>query len=117
MTQIVKLDPRQADWQSYPTPEEKQISGPVPQRIANLYSDPTQQFHVGFWGSEAGSWKVTYTEHEYCQLLEGLVELEDHQGTIIRITAGEHFVIPAGFQGIWRTLQPCQKVYVIFEPA
>ncbi|GAA0355424.1 cupin domain-containing protein [Bowmanella denitrificans] len=114
---IIKLKPDGQYAESYPTPAEKQLSGPVTQYIANHYSDPSNQFHIGFWGSDTGSWRVSYSEHEYCQLLQGQVELEDEQGHKTLIQAGEHFVIPAGFSGIWHSLTPCKKVYVIFEPA
>ncbi|MBT1065413.1 DUF861 domain-containing protein [Bowmanella sp. Y26] len=112
---VIKFTSTDSSFDSYPTPLEKQLSGPVTQYIANHYSDPTNQFHVGFWGSEVGSWRVSYSEHEYCQLLEGRVELEDDQGNKTPILAGEHFVIPAGFSGIWHSLTPCKKLYVIYE--
>ncbi|HLD67170.1 MAG TPA: cupin domain-containing protein, partial [Pseudomonas sp.] len=28
---------------------------------------------------------------------------------------GDRFVIPAGFSGTWEVLEPCRKVYVMFE--
>ena len=83
----------------------------------NHYSDPSQQFHVGFWACEPGCWAVHYTEHEYCQMLEGEAVIHDEQGDRLHLKAGDQFVIPAGFVGQWETLTPCRKLYVIFEPA
>ncbi|WP_163933918.1 cupin domain-containing protein [Paraferrimonas sp. SM1919] len=115
MSSIIKLAPQQAQYEHYPTPKDKLIEGPAEQHISNLYSDPSGQFHVGFWGSEPGSWQVSYDEHEYCQLLEGEVEIKSHDGAVMHIKAGEQFVIPAGFKGVWHTIKSCKKTYVIFE--
>lgn len=99
-----------------PDPERIKAGNPA-QTVWNHYSDPSQQFHVGFWSCEPGRWTIHYTEHEYCQLLEGDVVIHDSQGGQLALKPGDHFVIPAGFVGEWETLTPCRKVYVIFEPA
>jgi uncharacterized cupin superfamily protein len=31
--------------------------------------------------------------------------------------AGDSFVIPAGFTGIWEVLEPARKLYAVYEPA
>ncbi|MDF2177051.1 cupin domain-containing protein [Aliiglaciecola sp. CAU 1673] len=116
MKQVMVINADHVKFEASHIPEQKLLGEPVLQRLANLYSDAGQRFHVGFWESEMGSWKVDYQEHEYCQLLEGQVELEDEHGQVTHLTGGDQFVIPAGFKGIWRTLAPCRKVYVIFEP-
>ncbi|WP_223953968.1 cupin domain-containing protein, partial [Aeromonas caviae] len=66
---------------------------------------------------EYGCWAVHYTEHEYCQMLEGEAVIHDEQGGRLHLKPGDQFVIPAGFVGQWETLTPCRKLYVIFEPA
>ena len=88
---------------------------PAPERIRA--GNPSQQFHVGFWACEPGRWAIHYTEHEYCQLLEGEARIHDGQGGELHLKPGDQFVIPAGFVGEWETLTPCRKLYVIFEPA
>jgi uncharacterized cupin superfamily protein len=100
------------------TPPSDRIRAGNPSQILwNHYSDPSQQFHVGFWACEPGRWVVHYTEHEYCQLLEGEARIHDGQGGQLHLKAGDQFVIPAGFVGEWETLISCRKLYVIFEPA
>ncbi|WP_421191840.1 cupin domain-containing protein [Aeromonas jandaei] len=99
-----------------PAPERLRAGNPR-QTVWNHYSDPSQQFHVGFWSCEPGRWAIHYTEHEYCQLLEGDVVIHDSLGSQLVLKPGDQFVIPAGFIGEWETLTPCRKVYVIFEPA
>ncbi|MGY3930843.1 transcriptional regulator [Aeromonas encheleia] len=98
-------------------PSDRIRAGNPSQTLWNHYSDPSQQFHVGFWACEPGRWAVHYTEHEYCQLLEGEARIHDGQGGQLHLKAGDQFVIPAGFVGEWETLIPCRKLYVIFEPA
>ena len=31
------------------------------------------------------------------------------------VKTGDNFVIPAGFEGTWETIEPASKYYVIFE--
>ncbi len=53
-----------------PAPERIKAGHPS-QTVWNHYSDPSQQFHVGFWACEPGRWAIHYTEHEYCQAAGG----------------------------------------------
>lgn len=95
---------------------EKMIGGSGAQTVQNHYSDPTGQFFAGIWTGEAGKWKVSYSEEEYCHLLEGEVVLTDLDGNSASFSAGDSFVVPAGFEGTWENLSPARKHYVIFEP-
>ena len=91
------------------------LSGAPRASVDNRYSDPSQQFHCGIWSSTPGKWRVTYTEHEFCQLIEGRVRLTADDGTAVEFRAGQAFVVPAGFAGTWETLEPVRKYYAIFE--
>jgi uncharacterized cupin superfamily protein len=99
----------------FTTAPEKLLSGDGAQTVDNFYSDETSQFHAGLWSGGIGAWKVRYTEHEFCTLLEGRVRVTDRDGKSIELTAGDHFVIPAGFEGVWEVLEPAKKTYAIFE--
>ena len=88
----------------------------------NLYTDATGQFFAGQWAAGPGRWRVVYEPHEeeFCVLLEGRVELTDRQGATRRFAAGDAFVVPGGFEGIWHNLTPVRKHYAIMnlrEPA
>jgi uncharacterized protein len=98
-----------------PLAPEKILSGEPKPTIDHRYSDPSQQFHCGVWASEPGSWRIRYTEHEFCYLLEGRVRLTADSGEVREFSAGDAFVIPAGFEGTWETLTACRKHYAIFE--
>ncbi|MBY5992541.1 cupin domain-containing protein [Ferrimonas balearica] len=103
--------------EEYRPAEEKRVKGAPLNRLWNHYSDPSQQFHAGVWQSEPGCWKVSYSEHEFCQILEGESVIRDEQGNERTVKAGERFVIPAGFVGEWEVIETCKKIYVLFEPA
>ena len=82
----------------------------------NLYAAAGNRLFAGFWESTPGSWQISYSEHEFCMLLQGSVVLTAEDGTVERFGAGDAFVIPAGFHGTWETVAPVRKLYVIYEP-
>ena len=82
----------------------------------NYFVDAKQQFYSGIWSSTEGRWRVSYTEHEFCSLLEGRVRLVSDDGSASDFGMGDSFVIPAGFNGTWETVTACRKLYVIYIP-
>ena len=79
------------------------------------YTDPSEQFFAGIWQSSVGTKTVSYTEVEVCVILEGRVQLTDLQDNAKEFGAGSTFVLPAGFEGTWETLEPVKKIYVIWQ--
>jgi uncharacterized cupin superfamily protein len=47
--------------------------------------------------------------------LSGSGKLRGDDGSILEFEAGQSFVIPRGFQGIWETTEPVRKIYAIVE--
>jgi len=94
---------------------DRVIAGDPQQRVWNLLSSTDGRFHVGEWASSPGTWRVHYTEYEFCHLLEGVVRLTDEQGVSRVFRAGDSFVIDRGFRGIWEVIEPCRKRYAIYE--
>lgn len=118
MTNVRIVDFRQpvaAD--SSPVDAAKVLAGTPVASVANHYSDPGARFHCGVWSSTPGRWRVNYTEHEFCHLLEGRVRLCGDDGSVREFVAGDAWVIPAGFSGTWETLEAARKHYAIYEPA
>jgi uncharacterized cupin superfamily protein len=112
---IVALDRYQTGESVNPAPEN--ILAGIPRtRVSNQYSDARQEFFCGFWTSTAGKWRVRYTEYEFCVIVEGRVRIESASGEKYDFKAGDAFVVPAGFEGIWEVCEPCKKWYSIFEP-
>ena len=103
--------------ESFVAAPERRLDGECRQRVENHYSDESGQFHAGIWSGGTGRWKVRYTEHEFCTLLSGKVRLTDETGASVLLEAGDHFVIPAGFEGVWEVIEPASKTYAVFEAA
>ena len=96
---------------------DKVITGQPCTVVINRYTEPSGQFFAGDWGSTVGKWRVVYSEHEFCHLLEGKVILTSDAGRAWRFGPGDAWVIPAGFSGTWETVEPARKRYAIFEAA
>lgn len=111
---IVLLDRSLAGESSNPAPD-RILAGIPRARVANQYGDPSEQFFCGIWTSTAGKWRVRYTEHEFCVVLEGRMRIESLQGERHDVRAGDAFVVPAGFEGTWEVTEPSRKWYAIFE--
>jgi hypothetical protein len=104
-----------------PEPEATQpaadrlLAGDPRQRIWNLYAESSGQFFAGRWASTPGRWRVKYTEHEFCHVLSGRMQITAADGTSWSFSAGDSFVVPAGFDGTWEVLEASVKLYAIFE--
>lgn len=48
-------------------------------------------------------------------LVEGKIALTDVNGERKEFTAGEGYLLPAGFAGRWETLVDAKKFYVLLE--
>ena len=113
--QPIKVDKSTVMEESYDCPEEKMISGSPAQSAWNTYTDSSGTFSAGIWQADVAKWTVHYTEEEFCFLINGRVELCDEDGVAQKYSAGEAFVIPAGFKGTWENLEPTAKYYAIME--
>ena len=112
---IIPLHTAPTNVDHYEIAAEKRVSGDPRQSVANGYSDPCGEFHVGIWQGEPAVWRVAYSEHEYCEILEGRIRMTDDSGASMEVGPGDRFVIAAGFRGTWEVLERARKVYVIFE--
>ncbi|QYJ74440.1 cupin domain-containing protein [Shewanella sp. FJAT-52076] len=115
ISDITRFSTSGAQIEQYFLPEEKRLEGNPLQSLTNHYSSPCGQFHAGVWQSDGGKWNVNYTEHEFCDILEGSSIICDSEGNSLTVEAGDKFVIPAGFKGTWEVVEHCRKIYVIFE--
>ncbi|MGL4576060.1 MAG: cupin domain-containing protein [Burkholderiaceae bacterium] len=97
-----------------PVPE-RVVSGSPGQTAWNHYADTTGQFNCGVWQGETGSWRVIYAPHEeeFCVLLEGRVKLTAQDGSVSEFAAGDAFVVPGGFTGVWENIGRVRKHYAI----
>ena len=91
------------------------ITGAPVTKLQNYFTDTTGQFFSGIWESRQGKWPVSYTESEFCAILEGKCVLTDASGKSETFGKGDSFVIPSGFVGTWETVEPVKKLYAIFD--
>lgn len=96
-------------------PQDRIVSGSPRHTLANVFTDSTEQFFAGRWSSTPGTWRVRYTENELCVITAGRIVITDDEGNASAFSAGDAFVIPAGFSGTWAVLEACTKIYAIFE--
>lgn len=80
------------------------------------YGDPTGAFSSGIWRSLPNRIEVNYSKDEFCYLIEGEVHLTDSSGHTEIYRAGDGFVVPAGFKGIWEMPVAVTKYYVLHAP-
>jgi uncharacterized protein len=91
------------------------VAGDPSTGVQNYFTDATGQFFSGLWESSPGKWKVSYTESEFCTIISGRCVVTGADGRSEAFKAGDAFVIPAGFEGTWETVEPLRKWYAIFE--
>ena len=94
---------------------DRLVSGDPQQTISNYFSDATEQFFAGRWSSTRGTWRIRYSESEFCCLTRGRVALSNAAGERWEFGPGDAFVVPAGFEGTWEVIEDCTKFYAIFE--
>ncbi len=91
------------------------LEGTPTQSFNTQFSNYQGNFHCGVWVSEPGTWRVHYTEDEFCLILEGEVVLTDAAGIARNYGVGDAFVLPAGFSGSWQSVGTVRKYYAIYE--
>jgi uncharacterized cupin superfamily protein len=68
---------------------------------------------AGYWEGEPGWVRIDrWPYNEVCVILEGSVAIADEAGTEVVFGSGEAFLVPAGFRGVWRTVEPTRKIFV-----
>lgn len=115
---IIRIDERAGEAEPLSLDAARLAPGsPMPAQTArNLFTDASGCFFTGIWSSTRGAWRVSYTENELCVLTQGRVRISDAQGRSWTFGAGDCFVVPAGFEGLWEVLEDAQKFYAIYEP-
>lgn len=94
-------------------PAECTIPDAPVERGRILFLSPDGSFACGIWQGEAGIIPIArYPVNEFCTLLEGEVVLEDINGKKRIFHAGDHFLIPEGFQGSWTMPVKSKKLFV-----
>ncbi len=99
-----------------PVAPERIVTGTPQSASRVLYTSADGTFCTGIYACTEGKWRVSYSEDEFCTLLEGAVTLTPENGAPQTYTAPESFLIPAGFKGFWEPLGHLRKIFVVYEP-
>ena len=115
MTKVIAFATSAAASSTYrPAPERILAGDPV--HTATLhFTSADGRFTAGTWASERGTWRVVFTESEFCHLLEGVIVVTDEAGEKTTFRAGDAFVSPAGFTGTWEIVEPARKLFAFYE--
>ena len=114
MTALIPVDTSATPETGAPA-EDRVLAGKPVSNTWNAYASADNKFFSGIWESEPGKWRIEYTEHEFCHIIEGESVIADEAGNETRVRAGDAFVIPAGFKGTWEVVRKTRKHYAIYE--
>jgi uncharacterized cupin superfamily protein len=107
------------------TKGEPERGAPAPARVIDgapsfetwsTYESADGKYFAGLWRATPGSWRIAYTEWEYCEMLKGISIVTDADGQARTFQAGDRFVIEPGFEGVWQVVETTTKRYVIHLP-
>lgn len=115
MSSILRLPNNANGGEHSPIDPSKVLSGKPQQKTHNLYNNGEENFFCGVWSSDSGKWTVNYGEDEFCYMISGNAIITDAQGNEEQVSAGDAFVVPAGFNGTWETVGNACKFYAIYE--
>lgn len=111
------------DFANTPLPEsqfsavaaDKVIEGSPSAAFKVLYTSASEEFTAGLYECTPGKWRVSYSEDEFCTLLEGQLRMTSDDGTVQHYQAPDSFLIPSGYSGLWEPLSHLRKIFVIYE--
>jgi len=115
MTKLIPVNTLTKPETGAPAPDRILSGNPV-SRTWNAFESSDGCFFSGIWEAEPGSWKIEYTESEFCHILEGESRITDAYGVTTTVKAGDAFVIPADFKGVWEVVTHTRKHYAIYQP-
>lgn len=111
---IVRVVSQGAGQEDRPNPQRLVAGNPL-RHTWSAYETANGQCAAGIWACETGAWRIAFAEdkHEFFAIISGRVALTDEHGHAEVFGPGEAAVIPAGFRGKFRVLEPVRKYYVI----
>lgn len=73
-----------------------------------------REVSFGVWAGEPGAMRSdSYPYDEVFIVTEGTVRLDSADGSVLELAAGQTGLIPSGWVGVWHTLVPSKKTYII----
>lgn len=93
------------------------VSGKPATTTRNFYTDQTGKLVSGIWTSTKGKWPCHYEADEFIYLISGKVRMINAAGKAETFKAGDAWIVPCGFKGMWETVKTLKKYYVILDQA
>jgi uncharacterized cupin superfamily protein len=78
-----------------------------------LYQNDEMKRFSGVWQCSPGKFAVDYKVWEFCHFIRGRSIITNESGKRYELTAGDSFLLEAGFRGEWEVIEPVEKHYVI----
>ena len=110
---ILSLQTETAETEAFAPTPDRLVSGHPKGETRNAYESADGRKYFGEWSCSKGAWRVSYSEWEYCRILEGNARLTGDDGSVVEIGPGGNLIIEPGFEGVWENLTPVRKLYVI----
>jgi uncharacterized cupin superfamily protein len=88
---------------------------PSPGREREAFTSDDGVFTTGFWEREPDTWSFERTYHEVALILEGEADIEEPDGTIHTVRAGDVLITPKGSKGTWWIREKVVKFYAIVD--
>lgn len=95
-----------------PNPEQL-LKGDPQNRTQLFFASEDGDFVTGTWKSTPGTWRALSGKDEFCFIVEGHVRLICDSGAVSEFRAGDAFVVPNGFSGLWEVVEDTVKHYAI----
>jgi uncharacterized cupin superfamily protein len=96
--------------------DKDRVTEGAPRQVFKVfYTSKSEELSSGIWQCTIGKWRVSYSEDEFCTLIEGHVRLTNDKRETQEFKAPACFMIPAGYKGLWEALTPVKKFFVIYE--
>ena len=111
---IVVLDRYQTGESANPSPE-KILAGIPRTRVSNQYADGTAAILLRHLDQHRRQMAGAIYRTRVLRAHRGPRAHRVDQRRAHELRAGDAFVVPAGFEGIWEVAEPCKKWYAIFE--
>jgi uncharacterized cupin superfamily protein len=98
-------------------PRRERVIAGAPTFVTQVaYQSADEAVAAGVWSCSVGAWRIEYDELEYCRILSGRGALVSEDGRRFAIMAGDAFLIPPGFKGVWEVSEPMKKQFVVIAP-
>jgi uncharacterized cupin superfamily protein len=73
-------------------------------------------FTTGLWEREPDTWSFERPHHEVALILAGEADIEEPDGTVHTVRAGDVLLTPQGAKGTWHIREKIVKFWAIYDP-